>query len=537
MPQGQQRRARFTQDTRRVPAYAGSVGTASDWAGRGSTAPGRPVLWLILLAVVGVTILGALTTEFDPMLVLAALAALGAVTTVLIHPGLAVALVAFVVYLNIPAILTQQYGLPEIAAGSIILLLGVPLVAHVIVHHRPLKGDRVFTLMLVFLGTLLLSSTVAVDRNLALGRVQQFIFEGLLVFWLFLNVVRDLPTLRMLMLALLASGTIVSGLSLYQDVTGNYSQEFGGLAYRNYDEARDGSLATLSTPNRVERGRFDRAQGPVNEPNRFAQIMVVLVPFAIYLFRTSRSRAVRLAVAVMGVFVLIGIVLTLSRGAMVALALMAVTMAGLGWIRSSRLVVAGALALFMVPLVTPFYMDRITSITNITYLAGGDASTIRGADGAMRGRLTEMLAAFNVFLDHPFVGVGPGQFAPYYVQAYSQDPDIQFRDIREARRAHTLYFELAAENGALGLGVFMAIVLFLAHRLWRARQALIARAPPLADLATACLLSILAYLWTAVFLHMSYQRYYWLLLAISTAALHVVTSEANRRGAGDITGF
>jgi hypothetical protein len=494
------------------------------------------LLWLIVLAVVGVTVLGALTTEFDPMLVLAALAALGAVATVLIHPGMAVALVAFVVYLNVPAILTQQYGLPEIVAGSIILLLGVPLVAHVVVHRRPLKGDRVFTLMLVFLGTLLLSSTVAVDRNLALGRVQQFLFEGLLVYWLFLNVVRDLPTLRTLMLALLAAGAIVSGLSLYQDVTGNYRQEFGGLAYRNYDETRDGSLAALATPNRAERGRFDRAQGPVNEPNRFAQIMVVLVPFAIYLFRTSRSHLVRAGVSLMGVFVVIGIVLTLSRGAMVALALMALSMAGLGWIRSSRLVVVAALGLFLVPVVTPFYLDRITSITNVTYLTG-DASTIRGADGAMRGRLTEMLAAFNVFLDHPFVGVGPGQFAPYYVQDYSQDPDIQFRDIREARRAHTLYFELAAENGAVGLVAFMTIVLVLMHRLWHARQALLSRMPALSDLATACLLSILAYLWTAVFLHMSYQRYYWLLLAISTAALHVVTSEANRRGAGDITGF
>ena len=42
---------------------------------------------------------------------------------------------------------------------------------------------------------------------------------------------------------------------------------------------------------------------------------------------------------------------------------------------------------------------------------------------------------------------------------------------------------------------------------------------------------------TAVFLHMSYQRYYWLLLATAAAALHVVTSEAHRRGVGDSNGF
>jgi O-antigen ligase len=170
-------------------------------------------------------------------------------------------------------------------------------------------------------------------------------------------------------------------------------------------------------------------------------------------------------------------------------------------------------------------------------LTGGDSSTIRGADGAMRGRLTEMLAALNVFYDYPLVGVGPGHFAPYYVQDYSRDPDIQFRNIDEARRAHTLYLELAAENGVLGLTTFMAIVLVLLKRLWSARQALLVRAPALADLTTALALSILAYLTTAMFLHLSYQRYYWLLLAVATASLHVVTREARRRGIAGATAY
>jgi O-antigen ligase len=239
----------------------------------------------------------------------------------------------------------------------------------------------------------------------------------------------------------------------------------------------------------------------------------------------------------MGMFALIGVIVTLSRGAIIALALLAVAMAAIGWIRTSRLAVVMTAGLFLVPLFAPFYIDRVASLTNVTYLAGGDSSSIREADGAMRGRLTEMLAAFNVFLDYPMLGVGPGQFAPYYVQDYSRDPDIEFRVFREARRAHTLYLELAAENGIVGLTSFLAIVGLIFTRLWRARKVLAARAPGLADLATACWLSILAYMTTAMFLHLSYQRYFWLLLAIATAALHVVTSEAARRRIGVPKGF
>jgi hypothetical protein len=486
---------------------------------------------LALLAVAGSSLVAGLVAFFGAAPVLAAILGISAVGLIVVQPGIATVLVVLVLYLNVPAILTQRHDVPEALAGAFILLLGFPLVAQSILRRQSFKGDRVFFLMLAFLGTLLLSSTAAVDRSIAIGRVQGFLLEGLVLFWLVINVVRDLPTLRRVMVVLLVAGTIVSGLCLYQDLTSSYDQEFGGLAYRNYDAVRDGQV----TDARVARGHYDRAQGPVNEPNRFAQIMIVLIPLAVYLYRTGRSRLFRLAVAGMGVFVLIGITLTLSRGAMVALGLMAATMAAMGWIRASRLAIVIAGALILVPLVTPFYLDRISSIANVTYLTSNDTSSLKGADGAIRGRATEMLAAFNVFRDHPLIGVGPGQFAPFYVQDYSRNPDIEFRNIQGPRRAHTLYLELAAENGALGLGVFMAIVLVLLYRLWRARRELLLLAPDLSDLATACALSLLAYLGTGIFLHLSYQRYYWLLLAIATASLHIVTSVASRRGVGDGT--
>ena len=472
---------------------------------------------LVVLGGLAALVLAALVSEYGVVLVLGGLVLGAAAVVMLLQPQVATLLTIFLLYINAPAVLTQQHGLPELVAGAFILLLGVPILNTVIARRERLRFDATCVLMLGFLGTLGLSALGAVDKGIAVARVQGYVFEGLLLYWLIINVIRDLTTLRRTIWTLLAAASLVSALCLYQDITGDYGQEFGGLAYRNYDVARDGYVGAA----RDKRGKFDRAQGPVNEPNRFAQILIVLLPFAVYLHRTTRAPAPRLAAAAAGLMTLAGIVLTLSRGAIIALLVMAATMMWLRWVKSSRLALLAAGLLMAAPLFAPFYLDRVTSLTNVTNLLSTQPQQYRQTDGAMRGRMTEMLAALYVFFDHPLVGVGPGQFAPFYVQQYSRNPDIKFRDIDEPRRAHTLYFELAAEVGLLGLGAFLTIVGVLVRQLWRARREWLPVRPADADLATACVLSLLAYLWTGIFLHMSYQRYYWFLLALTSAALHI----------------
>ena len=329
------------------------------------------------------------------------------------------------------------------------------------------------------------------------------------------NVVRDLPTLRKLFWALLTAGALVAALSLYQEITGAYQQEFGGLAHRRIIETGDGEPVQ-------DVGRQRRAQGPVDEPNRFAQILVVLLPLACFLYRTAPSPEQKFSAGVLGAFALTGIALTLSRGGLITVGLMAVAMVFFGWMRARHLV-AGTLALFaIVPLFSPPFLDRITSIVDARHLLGESQMAQQQADGAIRGRTTEMLAALYVFRDHPLVGVGPGQFSRFYFTDYARRADIKFRDISVPRRAHSLYLELGAEHGALGLGAFLAIVGLLMRRLWRARRAWQGRSEEAVDLSTALWLSLFGYLSTGIFLHLSYQRYYWFLLAIASAGAHVL---------------
>jgi O-antigen ligase len=124
------------------------------------------------------------------------------------------------------------------------------------------------------------------------------------------------------------------------------------------------------------------------------------------------------------------------------------------------------------------------------------------------------------------LGVGPGQFLPVSSTTDMSNPDIALRRITERRRAHTLYFELAAETGILGLFTFLGIVGLVQVRLWKAwRRWRRRNQPELAALAAAFFLGIVGYLVTGIFLHLAFQRYYWLLLGMAGAALQVMADE------------
>jgi hypothetical protein len=475
-------------------------------------------LWLGFASVVAASVVAGLVYAFDATPVLVVMMGIGAIIWMLVRPDLAVGLTTFLLYINLPAILTQRQHLPPIAAGSFVLLLGFPLLHWIVVRRARFVVDLTLGLMLVWLAVLLLASVNARDDDIAFGEVQVFVLEGVLIYWLFVNVIRDMRTLRRTMAAMLAAGSLVSALCAYQDASGSYTQEFGGLAIRDYQA--DETESDEATPG-IHR-TWDRAQGPVSEPNRFAQILTVLLPLGLFMVRTARSRMSRLSAIVACLVVLIGVLLTLSRGAMVALGLLLITLAFLRWISPWRVLAVMVAVALTIPLITPFFVNRLLSIGNTTHLMSGEASFEREGDGAIRGRATEMLAALYVFRDHPILGVGPGQFAPFYAEAYGSNPDIKFRDISKPRRAHSLYLEVAAEVGAVGLAVFLLIVGVILRALWRARQYWTGRDALRADLATALWLSVMSYLYTAVFLHLAYQRYYWLLLALVSAALHLM---------------
>ena len=443
--------------------------------------------------------------------------------TLLRWPEAATVVFVFGLYLNIPAVATQFYGVPAVVAAAMIGLLLIPL-GQRLMDRDPVIVAPVLPLLVVYLGVLLISSAAALTRGLSaqLEGVELFVTEGIIIFVLVTNVVRTLPTLRHVVWSLLVAGALMGALSVHQAVTQSYDSNYGGFA-QVYGRA-------LEEDEDDEEDTQPRASGPVGEKNRYAQVLLVLVPLAVLMIWNERRRWVKVATGGIALLILTAVVLTFSRGAGVGLALLLLAMLALRQIRPLQLAAILLGLLLSVLLVAPTYGERVGSLSGVEGLIFEDAEA--DPDGAILGRTTSNLAALNVFLDYPLLGVGPGMYSPHYSRDYAND--LGLRHFTTNRRAHNLYIETAAETGVVGLGVFIAIVGTTLFQLWRARRRWLDRRPELASWATGFGLALMGYLTTAVFLHLSYQRYFWLLIALANATIVILSMERSEaeRAAG-----
>ena len=481
--------------------------------------------------------LAFLVFRFDAPLALGALFLLAAAVPLLLWPESATLLMVFLLYTNIPVLAYKYHGVPQAVAGAFIFLLLIPLGHHLLVRRERARVDVGFCLMLLFLVVLLAASIGARGPQVAAKHIQTYLLEGVLLYWLVINTVRDLPAVRRVVWSLLTAGSLLGGLSVYQEVSGDFRNQFGGLAHRNYEflvldqqfaaNPDDAELRELRATMREDRSR--RAEGPMDEPNAYAQIMLVLLPLALFVYRSGGSRRERVLAAAAGALILGGVLVSYSRGAFVGLVLITVLAAHVRWIRPAHLL-AGTLALAtLIPFVaSERLVDRISSITNAIGVLQGSSAV--EADAAIQGRATEMMAGFQAFVDHPVLGVGPGQYAPFYsVEYHQKNPRFKFKDLRITRRAHSLYLEMAAEVGVIGLSVFLAMFFVPMRELWRIRSRRTGERDVLAELAVAVWLSLCAYLVTGIFLHLMYERYLWILMALAGAALHAIHSQESTR--------
>ena len=192
------------------------------------------------------------------------------------------------------------------------------------------------------------------------------------------------------------------------------------------------------------------------------------------------------------------------------------------YIKLSQLLVVLVVCLVALQLF-PQYTKRLSSLGSLSTLFSDNESGLSQTDGAIQGRATEMLAAALVFADHPLVGVGPGMFR-YYVQEYAKGLDL--RTLTTDREAHILYLGIAANHGILGLGCFLMMLYITLRNLAAIRKRWSVERPDLANIAASFMFAIIMYMTTGLFLHMSYMRYFWLILALANAAEQIAHDAA-----------
>jgi putative inorganic carbon (HCO3(-)) transporter len=431
----------------------------------------------------------------------------------------------FLFYVNGAVILSKFHGVPPTLAWSFTALLAIPLAHHVLAERQPLAITPVLPLVLAFLAALFFSALISGEPGITKQALGPYLTEGLFLFLLVSNAVRSPRTLTRVVWVLLLAGSVLGAFSIFQELTHSYANEIGGFA--QVDRLDQGGGFNVASDNLGPKELRPRLGGPLGSENRYAQILAVLLPLA--LLRVWREPLIRnrLLAGGAGILILGGLLLTFSRGAAVALTLVLIAMALFRAIRLRHLLAIVVAAAVVVVVAVPDYVIRLDSLQGITSLSSDQPST--GADNALRGRQTENLAAFYTFVDHPIAGVGPGVYFREYSRQNANELGLRYLD--SERRAHSLYLELLADAGLLGLSLFLALLgttlvcLHRAARYWRGRR------PEYELLALSFFYSLLAYMGTALFLHLSYQRYFWVLVALSSSVIWALRREARREEA------
>lgn len=454
---------------------------------------------LALAVAAGVGVLAARS----PVLGLGAAFAVLIGATVVRLPDVATLAVLALVYSNAAVNAVKLHGVPYVVGISVPLLLILPLAYHLFVRRRPLVVAPALPLLAVLLVVQIASTFASSSPAASVSALTTFAVEGVGLYLLVTNVVRTLALLRAVVWTLVSLGALFGALSLYQQLTGAFDADFGGFAQVS-------QAAFVGEEVRGQEVLQKRLAGPIGEQNRYAQIMLVLVPLALLCLRRERVLPLRLAAAAAAALIVAGVALTFSRGAAVGFAALLVAMTALRTLRVHQLalVVAG-IALLLATV--PAYQTRLATLGALVHV-GERTETGPKADSSANNRFAEAAAAALVVYDNPLLGVGPGQFKQHFPEYAAR---AGLTGVHSNRQAHNLYLGVAADLGLPGLAALLGIFAVTLRGLARVRRRCAESAPELAETATAFMLALVAYATTGLFLHLAFERYLWLLLALA----------------------
>jgi O-antigen ligase len=461
------------------------------------------VLMSIIVAALGVVAISNTNNNIG-LYGLMGLLAIAVVMAIIIKPSLGAHILVLAIFTNISDLLTKQ-GYPGIIKSLVAVVAVALVLRYLYVGQVPLghsKTAKVEYFLLAYFMVVIASYLVASDKAIAMAEITD-LGKDIVIIYCILFALRQAQTWKQTIWLMLVTTALLCLLSVYQLATGNYQQDFFLLATIQMDQA----LGATALP---------RVGGPVNAPNLWAQVLVALSTLAMFRILHEKQTIKKFAAVVMlGIFLYI-ILNTYSRGAYLALIVLAFLILFTLKNRFSMFVPISiaTILILLFPFLPATYRDRFTSLFVVTEENGVYQDT------SLRGRSSEMLTGLAMFAEQPLLGVGAGNYKPNY-QRYAQIVGIEFR--AEPRDPHSLYVQLLAETGILGTLTFMIMIFFLFEALNRACRA-VESSPHLIEWLpwiSSFRFAILSYLITSIFLHNAYIRYFWILVAMALTGIQI----------------
>jgi putative inorganic carbon (hco3(-)) transporter len=432
---------------------------------------------------------------------------------VFLWPWMLIPVIFFLIYSNTIVVAVHYHSVPNIIGTLVPALLLIPFLKSIFIDRERVVINPTLILMIAFVAIKAVGAIYATDPNLAMNLIVNFLTEGVLLYFLVVNVVRTPKLLKFCTWAVILAGLFMGAISFYQELTHTYDNNYWGFAQwgTSFGTGQSNLLGDVIAP---------RLEGPIGDDNRYAQVMIVIAPLAIFLAIGEQDKKFKLLPMAATFFIIIGALLTYSRGGLVAIAVIVFLMFILKTINLRYLAVL-LVFVILLPVAVPNFAKRLDSFQNITLsglLNNSSDSGILSTDSSVQGRATEMISAALMFADYPIFGVGSGNYAVHYPE-YA--PKAGFIVRLANRQPHTLYGGIAAENGIFGITCFLMLVFLTLRDLYRARRAWLETNFMLASISTGLFLGVIAYMVTGVFLHATYIRFFWLIMGIAGAAINL----------------
>ncbi|HEY6286286.1 MAG TPA: O-antigen ligase family protein [Ktedonobacteraceae bacterium] len=284
--------------------------------------------------------------------------------------------------------------------------------------------------LLALVGTMVLSATVALNVSSSLKEISKWL-EVVVVILLGSQYLRSRRQIWIIVALICLAG-------ISQAFYG-YFQAFFNLGPQSF--IRDASL---------------RVYGTFDQPNPYAGYINIPLSITLALTLLGRNWVTRILAGLTAIILGVAEYLSQSRGGEIALAaaLIFIVLAGMPRIRVlTRALIVLFLGIFAALLAGWIPISAFNPLLRFLGAAQISFTNPSSQDYSTAERLAHWIAGLHMFMDHPVLGVGIGN----YPDAYSR----YFITIFTASlgHAHNYYINIAAETGSIGLIAFLLFLL------------------------------------------------------------------------------
>ena len=469
------------------------------------------VLFFILAIVAGVAV--AVVGNIFGWVSLLAVPVLVVGFAILLQPEWGLAVFGAVVYIQLHRVILLYHPSIPGYLSPVYPLMGILFFLMIwrafIYGERPAGWKRA-SIVFILVAYWLFSATIADDPAHGLIKFQNVAQNSIYAF-IFVFFIQRPTSLRRVIWILLFAAIFVTALTIFQNLTSTFSNSYWGFAQWEYS-------STGATTNY-------RAAGTYGNANAYAQSLIMLVPLALDRFWYEKRFVLRLLAGIALAGCILAIFFTYSRNGFVTLIFTLIFLFAVHRPNIVPLAITGLLVILLLQFLPVSYLDRISTLVQFS----SADRTVQVSDQSFRGRLSENIAAWQMFRDKPLFGVGLDNFEKNY-QAYSRKIGLDPR--RVERSPASLYLELLSEQGLVGTTLFMVFIIMIFRSMWKARK--LFQSLGMYDngnLVLAFISGLLGYMVFYISKSGSYSNAFWVLLGIAFSIEQVAE---NSRASQDV---